>query len=186
MQGTGTGETKEKGAESPPSNAEGAEQEAEKIQAEQPVEQPPDWPKRYAYLLADFDNFRKRAEREKDAAVRGKVGRLILRIVDLHEGIDKTLASLPPEAKAVREGLEMLLRNLDNLLKEEHVDPLAKVGEEFSLDVHESVGNLPSSDGAREGTVAEIVQQGYRYGGVVLRPAKVLIAHSDEPEKEEA
>lgn len=145
------------------------------------AEAPPDWKERYAYLLAEFDNFRKRAEREREAAVRAGVGRLVLKVIDLHDGIAETRASLPAAAKAVREGLDLLLKNLDALLKEEKIAPLARVGEPFRLDVHEAVGNVEPDASAAEGTVAHVVQQGFRCADIVLRPAKVLVAHHEAP-----
>ncbi len=143
-----------------------------------------DWEQRYKYLLADFDNYRKRSDRERDQAVRSAVGRLLLRIVDLHEGIEETISKLPPEAKVVKDGLQMVMKNLENVLKDERVRPLAQVGDRFSPDLHESVGNVPRVEGAKEECIAHVVQQGYSVDSVVLRPAKVLL-YRDGPQETE-
>ncbi len=136
----------------------------------------PDWERNYRYLLADFDNFRKRVEREREQAVRNAQGRLLLRIIDLHEGIERVTATLPREATPIREGLSLLIKNLDALLRNEGVEPLAQVGGVFSLETHEAVGSVPAPSGVAEGRIALIVQQGYRGPGGLLRPAKVLLA----------
>lgn len=140
-----------------------------------------DWEKSYRYLLADFDNYRKRVEKEREAAVRQSQGRLLLRIIDLHEGIERVASALPKEAVSIREGLQMLLKNLDSLLKEESVEPLAQVGNPFQIDLHEAVGKAPAIPEMKEGSVAVIVQQGYRGPAGLLRPAKVLVAAPSVP-----
>ncbi len=149
----------------------------------------PDWERNYRYLLADFDNFRKRVDREKEQAVRSALGRLLLRIVDLHDGIEKTSATLPAEARTVKEGLTMVMKNLEGLMKDERLRPIANPGDEFSPVLHEAVGNLPVTEGAREHTVGHVVQQGYSIDGVVLRPAKVLVYRTEKsksPSSEES
>jgi molecular chaperone GrpE len=146
-----------------------------------PEENKSDWENSYKYLMADFENFRRRVERERDKAVNFATGKLLLRIIDLHEGIERVAASLPAEAVTIRDGLHLLMKNLEALLKDEKVEPLAHVGEAFTIDVHEAVGKVPPTKEASEGTVAVIVQQGYRGPGGILRPARVLVADESAP-----
>jgi molecular chaperone GrpE len=143
---------------------------------ESPAEKKPDWENSYKYLMADFENFRRRVEREREKAVNSATGKLLLRIIDLHDGVERAAASLPADATVIREGLNLLTRNLEALLKDEKIERLARVGETFAIDVHEAVGKVPPTADAPEGTVAVIVQQGYRGPGGILRPARVLVA----------
>jgi molecular chaperone GrpE len=145
---------------------------------EPPEEKKPDWETSYKYLLADFENFRRRVDREREKAVNFATGKVLLRIIDLHDGVERVASSLPTEAVKIREGLQLLLKNLEALLKDEKVEPLAHVGETFTIDVHEAVGKVPPTKEAPEGTVAVIVQQGYRGPGGILRPARILVADS--------
>jgi molecular chaperone GrpE len=87
------------------------------------------------------------------------------------------VASLPP-TDPVRHGLELLDREWSTFLKHEGVEPIAAVGQPFRPDEQEAVGEAPTSPDIPEGTVAEIVQQGYRFFGGVLRPAKVVVARA--------
>ena len=137
---------------------------------------PEDWRSRYQYLLAEFDNYRRRVQKESESAVAAARGHVLLKVLGLHEGIEHALEKLPPDAKPLREGLSMVLRNMDSVLREEGVEPVASEGARFQPDLHEAVGQAPASTKAPEGTVAVVVQQGYKGPTGLLRPAKVLVA----------
>jgi molecular chaperone GrpE (heat shock protein) len=148
-----------------------------------------DWKSLYQYLMADFENYRKRVHKETDSAVAAARGRVLLRVIDLHDGIEQALRALAPDAKSTREGLSMVLRNFDNLLREEGAEPVAHVGGRFQHEFHEAVGQIPATASASEGEIAVVVQQGYRTPSGLLRPAKVLVAgpkenHPTKKEKE--
>ncbi len=140
-----------------------------------------DWRSRYQYLLAEFDNYRRRVQRDTDAAVSSARGNVLLKVIGLHEGIEHALEALPSDAKALRDGLSLVLRNMDTLLRDEGVEPVASEGARFQPDLHEAVGQAPSGPRAPEGTVATVVQQGYRGRSGLLRPAKVLVASGPPP-----
>ncbi|HXQ48587.1 MAG TPA: nucleotide exchange factor GrpE [Thermoplasmata archaeon] len=139
-----------------------------------------DWATRYKYLLADFENFRRRTERSREAITRqarAGVIRELLPIFEAFRSARVAVASLPGN-DPVRHGLEMLDREWSTFLKHEGVEPIAVVGEPFRPDEEEAVGDVPTSPGVPDGGVAEIVQQGYRFFGGVLRPAKVVVARA--------
>lgn len=166
---TGTSTAAEKGSR-PATTAPATETEPEE-----------DWKTRYQYLLADFENYRKRVHKETEAAAAAARGKILLKVVDLHDGIEGALHALPPEAKAMREGLRMILRNFDALLNEEGAERVAHLGARFQHEVHEAVGQVPAGPHQAEGTIAVIVQQGYRTASGLLRPAKVLVVAAKEP-----
>lgn len=181
--GKPTPEVDERTGEVPPATTEAPAASEPEIP---PKEIPPvqDWERNYRYLLADFDNFRKRVDREKDQAVRVAVGRLLLRIVDLHTGIDEARATLPKEAQVVKDGLELVMKNLEALLRDEKLQPVASIGDPFSPVLHEAVGSMPLAKGAKEDTIGHVVQQGYSLDSAILRPAKVLVFRSPPPSSE--
>lgn len=143
-----------------------------------PSDEVAEWQKRYQYLLADFDNFRRRVERDRQAAVEAARGRILLRTIDLHDGIEGTVETLPAEAKDLKEGLTLVLKNFDQLLKDERVETVAAVGMPFDPEVHEAVGQVESNEKLPDGTIATIVQQGYRGPLGLMRPAKVIVAQA--------
>jgi molecular chaperone GrpE len=153
-----------------------------------------DWASRYRYLLADFENFRRRAEREREGVsrqARAGMVRELLPIIEAFRTARDALTHLP-SSDPVRKGLELVDREWMKFLKHEGVEPVAEVGRPFRPEEAEAVGEAPATADHPDGTVAEVVQQGYRFFGGLLRPAKVVVAHgraagtgSDEPPPEE-
>ncbi len=137
-----------------------------------------DWATRYKYLLADFENFRRRSERDREAITRQARGAMLRELLPILEGFrsaQPAIGSLPA-SDPVRRGLELLEREWATFLKHEGVEPVAEVGRPFRSDECEAVGEAAPSGSSPDGTVAEIVQQGYRFFGGLLRPAKVVVA----------
>jgi len=144
------------------------------------AEPPEDWATRYKYLLADFENFRRRTERSREAITRQARAGLVRELLPIFEAFRAARAAVAslPSGDPVRHGLELLDREWSTFLKHEGVEPIAIVGEPFRADEEEAVGETAPSSGVPEGRVAEIVQQGYRFYGGVLRPAKVVVARA--------
>ena len=146
--------------------------------AEAPAAPFEDWSTRYKYLLADFENYRRRTERERESisrAARGALIRELLPILEAFHSAQHAVQKLPAD-DPVRHGLELLDRAWMTFLKHEGVTPVAEVGQPFRSEEAEAVGEARSQPGVPEGAVAEVVQQGYRFYGGILRPAKVVVA----------
>lgn len=139
-----------------------------------------DWETRFKYLLADFDNFRRRTERDRAGARIEAEGALLRRLIPLVEGFRQAEAAgrSLPASDPLRRGLELLGHELETTLRSVGFAATAEVGEPFRPEEHEAVGEVPAPKGVPEGAIAEIVQQGYRFQGGLLRPAKVLVARA--------
>jgi molecular chaperone GrpE len=155
-----------------------------------PVEAPPpapegaapppaeDWATRYKYLLADFENYRRRSERDRESLTRqarGAMLRELLPILEAFRAARESTARLAAD-DPVRRGIELLDREWSTFLRHEGVEPVARVGAPFQPEEAEAVGEAPAPAGTPAGAVVEIVQQGYRFFGGLLRPAKVIVA----------
>jgi molecular chaperone GrpE len=139
-----------------------------------------DWATRYKYLFADFENFRRRTDRAREAITRQARAGLIRELLPILEAFRfarNAVTHLPPN-DPVRHGLELLDREWSTFLKHEGVEPIAIVGQPFRAEEEEAVGETPPTAEVPDGSVAEIVQQGYRFFGGVVRPAKVVVAHA--------
>lgn len=139
-----------------------------------------DWSTRYKYLLADFENFRRRVDRDREAITRqARAGMLreLLPIFEAFRAAQEALNHLV-SGDPVRKGLELLDREWMTFFKHEGVEPVAKTGRPFRSDEAEAVGETTPDPQHPDGTVVEIVQQGYRFFGGLLRPAKVVVARS--------
>ena len=129
----------------------------------------------YLRALADYDNYRRRVERERSAAARSGKRELILQLLDVLDGFDRALQHIGDAPSSVSEGLQLLQRKLLNVLEAQGVTPLQSLGETFDPEFHDAIGTVQSEE-FKPGTVADEVQRGYRWGDDVLRPARVRVA----------
>lgn len=132
---------------------------------------------------ADFDNFRKRAARERQDAVRYANEGLLLKLLPVLENFEMALAAArkaPADAaKPMQAGVEMIAQQLRNVLAEAGVEEIDAAGKPFDPTVHEAVSHL-ESPGTPEGHVAQQIRKGYRWQGRLLRPASVVVAKAPE------
>jgi molecular chaperone GrpE len=129
----------------------------------------------YLRVLADFDNYRRRTERERASAGRSGKREIILALLDLLDGYDRALQHMENAPASIAEGLEALHRKFLGLLQAQGVTAMVTVGEIFDPQIHDAIG-LVKSDEVPSGTVAEEMQRGYWWGDEVLRPARVRVA----------
>lgn len=132
----------------------------------------------YLRSLADFDNYRRRAERDVAAAVdRGKRS-LILSFIEIIDSFDRALQQMGNAPASLVEGLEAIHRNALGLLEKQGVTPYSSVGEPFNPALHEAVASLATTQHP-PGVVVDELQRGYRASGVTIRPARVRV--SEQP-----
>ncbi|MCI4348669.1 MAG: nucleotide exchange factor GrpE [Thermoplasmata archaeon] len=148
-----------------------------------PEEPGPDWETRFKYLFADFENYRKRGERDREGARVRAEAELLKELLPIHDAFERARESSKSAAASdpIRKGLELLSKEWDGFLAREGVRSLAKPGGSFNADEHEAVAEAPVRPGHAAGTIVEIVQQGYRFRGGLLRPAKVVVARTPPP-----
>lgn len=133
--------------------------------------------KEYMFLMAEFDNFRKRTIREKGEIIRNaseKVLSGLLPIVDDFErGIEANRNS--SDADAVKEGMELIYNKLVRYLEQNGVKAIESNGTEFNSDIHEAIAMVPVDDEALKGKVIDTPVKGYMINDKVLRHAKVAV-----------
>jgi molecular chaperone GrpE len=129
----------------------------------------------YLRALADFDNYRRRVEREAEAVARRDKRQIILSLLDVLDGFDRALSQTSENASSVSEGYRAIYRKLLSSLEAQGVTPFQSLGEPFDPVLHEAIGSVPTGE-YDSGTVADEVQRGYRWGDDVLRPARVRVA----------
>lgn len=129
----------------------------------------------YLRKLAEFDNFRKRVEREREESRRAGAEDLILEILPVIDNFDRALQHAEDDSGAFREGVEMISRQLYEILDRRGVAEINPVGEAFDPERHEAVQRVEES-GYEPGTVAFVMLKGYTSGDKLLRPALVGVA----------
>jgi len=126
---------------------------------------------------AEFDNFRKRTERERSEFARRAAEDLLRDLLPLVDDLERALAVTPKDSdgESYRIGVELIHRQLLELLRKREVTPIAAVGEPFDPNLHEAVTQEPS-DEHPEGTVIREFRRGYRLGDRLLRAAMVIVS----------
>lgn len=127
---------------------------------------------------ADLENYRRRMEREVERLVERGRQDLLLRFLEVVDNFQRALmpqVMASADADGLRRGLELISRQLDNLLAQEGVEPIQAVGNPFDPHLHEAVA-VWESPGVEADTVTDEMQKGYLYRGEVLRPARVRVA----------
>jgi len=151
--------------------AEGAASQRDALQAELTA-----LSDRHLRLAAEFDNYRKRTERERaeqyDRAQGDLVRRLLEPIDDLERVGDYTDSAA---VTAVLEGIQLVERKLLQSLHAAGLETIVPVGEAFDPNSMEAIGVVATADEAQDGVVADVYQKGYRFAGHLVRPARVRV-----------
>ena len=125
---------------------------------------------------AEFDNFRKRVERDRKEMIEWAAADVIADVLRVADDFDRALAAdAPPEAQQYKAGLELIQRQLAEALKKRGVTTIDALGADFDPHLHQAVA-YEEVPGAREGEVVEVLAKGYKLGDRLLRPAIVKVA----------
>jgi molecular chaperone GrpE len=138
---------------------------------------------RYLRAVAETENLRKRAEREKQDATQYAFTRFARDLLGVADNFERALeamkpekrAALSPEALSVIEGIEATHRQLLSTLERFSIRKIEAVGQKFNANQHEAIAELPVP-GQTAGTVIAVAENGYTIGDRLLRAAKVAIA----------
>jgi len=157
-----------------------------------------EWYNRYLRVMADFDNYRRRTQREKEELAQYASMKLIGELLPVLDNFERALqaagkadrpetaqAEEQPEGapagaaqaefEAFRKGVEMIYRQLRQVLEADGLKAMEPVGQPFDPNLHQAVMRVPS-DEYEEGTVVEVLQTGYWFKDKVLRPAFVKVS----------
>jgi molecular chaperone GrpE len=139
---------------------------------------------KYVRAVAEFDNYKKRAVREKADAIKYGNESLLRDILPLVDNVDRALehAGSSEDFEAFKEGLKMLHEQLLCCLKKHGVEVIDTAGKDFDPNVHEAMLQVESDEHEASKVVSEF-ERGYLLNGRLLRPAKVCVCK--RPEKED-
>lgn len=138
---------------------------------------------RHLRLAAEFDNYRKRNERERDAlAARLQVDlvRPLLEVLDDLERVSTAGGEAGSSAESVAEGVRLVEKKFRSVLEAAGVEVVEAAGEPFDPATMEALMTVPTDDPAADEVVADVFQKGYRYRDALIRPARVRVLKFDE------
>ena len=133
---------------------------------------------------ADFENRKKRLDRQAEEAIRSSTDRLISQLLDVVDNFERALHHGDENKESFRQGIELIFSQLNDLLGRYDVRPIDAVGKPFDPSLHEAIMQI-DSDEHDEGIVAMEINKGYRAGDRVLRYAKVGVSRG-KPKAPEA
>ncbi len=131
----------------------------------------------YMFLMAEFDNFRKRTLREKSELIKNageSAFKGLLPIVDDFERALKATESVDDTA-SVREGMDLIYKKLKKYLEQNGVKEMDPEDRDFNPDRHEAISVVPVQDESQKGKILDTVEKGYTINDKVLRHAKVVV-----------
>jgi molecular chaperone GrpE len=146
------------------------EQVEETVEEQQPVQDD-----RLLRLAADFENYKKRAAREREEYVALANERLLKELLPVLDDLERALnAAEQHEEAQLEEGVRLVHRSLASLLQRNGIEEIAADGK-FDPHVHEALLAQPAED-REHGDVLDVIQKGYKLGDRVVRPARVIVA----------
>jgi molecular chaperone GrpE len=127
-------------------------------------------------LKADFDNYRKRMVKEQTHILETAEAELIGKLLPVIDNLERALASATDEeSTGLREGVAMVLELMLGILAREGLETIDPEGEPFDPEMHEAMMVVETEE-CPEDTIVGVVQRGYRFRGVLLRPAMVRVS----------
>lgn len=133
--------------------------------------------KEYVFLMAEFDNFRKRTLKDKAEIIKNGAESAMRNILPIIDDFDRALqaTATSEDVAAVREGVELIYNKFIKYLESNGVKEMTTTGETFDADIHEAVTTFPAPSEEMKGKIIDTVQKGYSINDKVLRHAKVVV-----------
>ncbi|HVT49734.1 MAG TPA: nucleotide exchange factor GrpE [Vicinamibacterales bacterium] len=133
-------------------------------------------------VTAEFDNYRRRTERERREWSEATTADVLREVLPTLDDLERALAASSeaaadsPSVQRLRDGVEIIRKQMTDALKRRGVEPIDVVGADFDPEWHEAVAHEPAGGDRRDGEVTAEIRRGYRIGQKLLRPAMVKVA----------
>lgn len=134
--------------------------------------------KEYMFLMADFDNFRKRTLKEKSEIIKNGGENVLKGLLPVIDDFERSLQAIneATDVDAVKEGVELIYNKFVKYLEQNGVKPIESApGTEFDTELHDAITTFPAQDESQKGKVIDTVQKGYTLHDKVMRHAKVVV-----------
>lgn len=131
----------------------------------------------YLFLLAEFDNFRKRTIRERAELIKNAGEKAMEGILPVVDDFERAIQAgeTTDDIDALREGITLIYNKFMKYLESNGVKPIESTGADFNTEYHEAVTTFPAPDESQKGKVIDTVQKGYMINDKVLRHSKVVV-----------
>lgn len=132
---------------------------------------------RFLRLYAEFDNFRRRTNKEKIDIIANANAGVLKDMLPIMDDFERAIANndSAEDINAVKEGFSLIYNKFKSTLESKGLKPMASKGESFDSEIHEAIANIPAPSDAEKGKVIEDVEKGYYLNDKVIRFAKVVV-----------
>lgn len=133
--------------------------------------------KEYLFLMAEFDNYRKRTVKEKAELIKNGGEKAMLGLLPVIDDFERAIDAIDKssDVEGLKEGVDLIYNKFMKYLESQQVKPMESTGTDFDADVYEAVTTFPAPDESMKGKVIDTVQKGYTINEKVLRHAKVVV-----------
>ena len=133
--------------------------------------------KEYLFLMAEFDNFRKRTIKEKGDIIRNASESVLKGLLPIVDDFERGLEAIKDtdDAESVKEGMALIYNKLIKFLEQNGVKTIESTGQSFDPELHEAIAMVPTDDESQKGKVIDTPTKGYTINDKVLRYAKVAV-----------
>lgn len=158
--------------EEQPAKEETPEEKIAALQAELEKSQ-----KEYLFLMAEFDNYRKRTVKEKAELIKNGGEKAMLGLLPVIDDFERAIDAIDKssDVEGLKEGVDLIYNKFVKYLESQQVKPMESTGTDFDADIYEAVTTFPAPDESMKGKVIDTVQKGYTINEKVLRHAKVVV-----------
>lgn len=132
---------------------------------------------KYLRLFSEFDNFRKRMNKEKIDIIKTASKNVIEGLLPVLDDFDRALQHLKEQGadEEAIQGVELIYNKLFNNLKSKGLEPMDSVGKDFDTDFHDAITQIPAPSEDLKGKVVDVAEKGYLLNGSIIRHAKVIV-----------
>lgn len=132
---------------------------------------------KYIRLYSEFENFRRRTNKEKYETISNANERLLVDILPIIDDFERAEQSFKEakDLKAIKEGVDLIYNKLLKTLESKGVKKMKSVGEKLDTEKHEAITQIPVEDKKKKGKIVDVIEEGYTLHDKVIRYAKVVI-----------
>jgi len=134
---------------------------------------------KYLRLYSEFDNYRKRTNKEKLDLLKSASQEVIVDLLPILDDFDRARKAMDDHGvdDETVKGLELIYNKLNNILSQKGLEPMNSAGKDFDTDYHEAITNIPAPTKDMVGKVIDVIEKGYLLNGKIIRFAKVVVGN---------
>ncbi len=132
---------------------------------------------RYLRLYSEFDNYRKRTNKERLDLLKSASQELVVDLLPVLDDFDRAIKAMEVQGadQEIKEGVELVYNKLFGILSQKGLEPMNSMGKDFDTDFNEAITNIPATSEDMVGKVVDVIEKGYLLNGKIIRFAKVVV-----------